>query len=295
MKNRIISVLVILCLACTLVSCSAKGPDIKISLGDAQVGLTGGFADSTKAIHAAGYTPYDYTARKQVADDGLTLEKVEKLELGSVTYARKTQYNPLKLDAKDCVGYYEYGFEQYSTGDFTLSMDDKTIETYDEALNNGFYETRMYAVKLITDGKEVNIADYEDLAKRFMENLYVTKECTGAQFMVQEGLIAEESEYNTFQSGYGIVREIGWENLTATLNMLSMEETNVGIDNNFIENNPAAVKLCAVVLAASDAGMKYHKGKLKSCIAVLVPADPTEIYFVNVACEGTEVEEWNKK
>lgn len=294
MKKRIIAVLITLCFVCALSACSAKAPDIKISLGDAQVALTGEFADSVKAIHAAGYTPYDYTARKPVSDDGMTLEKDDKLNLGSVTYVRKTLYNPSKIDAKDCAGYYEYGFEQYSTGDFLLYMDGNGIGTYDEALSDGFYDTRAYAVKLFADGKEVNFSDYEDLAKRYIKNLYATKEYTDAQFLVNEGLIAEESEYYSFLSGYGMVREIGWENFTNTVTMVRAQGIDAVLDDRLFENNPDVVNMCAVVLAASDAGMKYHNGKIKSCVAVLVPADPTDVYFVNVACDGAEAEGWNK-
>lgn len=291
MKKRILAIVAAVCMVVSLASCGSPA-SVKISIGGEEIELLGTFEESVKAFREAGYVTYSILHRMQVMDDGVSVEAVDKLEPGKVVLTSKNLYNPYNEDTKDLTGYYEYSFDHTYGGEFSFVVDGKSISTYDEALDAGFFDTQKYAVRMYADGKAVDFSKYEDIAEKYVVN-FVTGECRDAEFLMKKGYIDDESEYHAFFSGYGLVREIGWENFTMTLTMLRSEQEGIKIANeSFVKDNPNILNLAMVVLAASEQGRKYAKGDIDNYSVILIPSNPDDEYFVNVACDGTEAGEW---
>lgn len=295
--KRVVAVIMIMMLGLTMCSCSGGNKATKITIGEDAYDVSGRFENVAKAFADKGWCLYDYVAKKVISEDCSSVIAGAKYEPENTIMIRKNTHNPYGVDASECIGYYEYGFYEKMCGEVTGIDGIRNIDEREDIYSKGFVDAGRAAVKLYADGKEVDVNQYRDQVIEYISSLADTN---SGNYWVNKGIVADMDEYHSYATGYGIVKEVnveGWN----TLLSYSYDGVNNGYKSFaenpeiYLEENPQMINCFAVSMAAQDLGWKYHNGKIKSFVAVVIPTvneTLEHLMFINVACPGEEVYDW---
>lgn len=266
-KRAILSAYLVISLA--LAACG-RTDVAEVTIGNNSIDFCRDFSEVVSKLSDMGYYAFCPTVNKVYAPDGSVIETLDSLEVlksGKVVYVSRGE-NPAFLSTV-------YGFRKSYISDVAfadgLSLGDTVLDAIDK---HGYTAVGNAAVKIFSDGKEVPLSDYHDIAMDYSKEFADT---TLNDFVVNRGLTTQENveDYTVPRLAFlypGLVIDSYMSSL-ASLSAMSMASdlvVNLDVD---MSRSAEFIEMAELNFAAMDIGEKAREEKVKNFCFIIIPRD----------------------